>query len=59
MVENWPWAEHFCVWLFRQPLDRANRRDAYYALVSSDFLRRPIYDAIQAYARGWENPYQP
>ncbi len=59
MVENWPWAEKFCVWLFRQPLDRANRRDSYYALVSSDFYRKPIYDAIQAYARGWENPYAP
>jgi hypothetical protein len=59
MVENWSWAETFCVWLFRQPLDRANRRDSYYALVSSDFYRKPIYYAIQAYARGWENPYAP
>ncbi len=59
MVENWPWAEHLCLWQFRQPMDRSNRRDAYYALVSSDFVRRPIYEAIQAYARGWENPYQP
>jgi hypothetical protein len=59
MVGNWSWAETFCVWLFRQPLDRANRRDSYYALVSSDFYRKPIYYAIQAYARGWENPYAP
>jgi hypothetical protein len=59
MVENWDWAEKFCVWLFRQPFDRSNRRDSYYALVSSDFYRKPIYEAIQAYTHGWENPYAP
>jgi hypothetical protein len=59
LVEAWPWAEKFCVWHFRQPVDRNNRRDTYYALVSSDYYVRPIYEAIQAYARGWENPYQP
>jgi hypothetical protein len=59
MVENWPWAEKLCLWQFRQPLDRNNPRDAYYALVSSDFYRKPIYEAIQAYARGWGNPYLP
>jgi hypothetical protein len=59
MVESWPWANSLCLWIFRQPLDRQNRRDAYYALVSSDFVRKPIYEAIQAYARGWENPYAP
>lgn len=59
MVETWPWAEHLCIWTFRQPADRRNRRDAYYALVSSDFTIKPVYTAIQAYARGWENPYRP
>jgi len=59
MVKSWPWAEQLCVWIFRQPLDRQNRRDAYYALVSSDFYPKPIYEAIQAYARGWKNPYTP
>lgn len=59
MVESWPWAEQLCIWNFRQPLDSRNRRDAYYALVASDFTLKPIYDAIQAYARGWENPYAP
>ena len=59
MVEAWPWAEQLCIWNFRQPFDRYNRRDAYYALVSSDFTIKPIYEAIQAYARGWENPYAP
>jgi len=55
----WPWLEAVCVWNFRIPVDQRNRRDAYFALVSSDFTRKPIYDAIQAYARGWESPYTP
>ncbi|NDJ76272.1 MAG: hypothetical protein GYB65_08425 [Chloroflexi bacterium] len=58
MVEGWPWAEHLCIWNFRLPLDLRSRRDAYYALVSSDFYIKPIYYAIQAFAREWENPYQ-
>jgi hypothetical protein len=57
MVENWPWAEKLCIWIFRQPSDLFNRREAYYALVSSEFRIKPIYEVIQAYARGWENPY--
>lgn len=59
MVAAWDWADQLCIWNFRQPLDTRNRRDAYYALVTSDFTRKPIYYAIQAYARGWENPYAP
>jgi hypothetical protein len=51
--------EQLCIWNFRQPVDHHNRRDTYYALVSSDFYAKPIYEAIQAYARGWENPYLP
>lgn len=57
MVEAWSWAEHLCLWNFRIPIDRHNRRDAYYALVSSEFDIKPIYQAIQAYARGWDSPY--
>lgn len=59
LVTAWPWADHLCLWQFRQPSDFHNRRDAYYALVSSDFQAKPIYEAVQAYARGWENPYAP
>lgn len=58
-VAAWPWAEAVCIWNFRIPVDQANRRDAYFALVSSDFVRKPIYEAIQAYARGWDSPYLP
>jgi hypothetical protein len=59
MVDRWPWARLMCVWTLRQPSDRVNRRDAYYALVSSDFYVKPIYEAIQAYARRWDSPYLP
>jgi len=59
LVESWPWAGQLCLWIFRQPLDSRNRRDAYYALVSSGFTAKPVYEAVQAYARGWENPYAP
>ena len=55
----WPWVDALCIWNFRIPADQANRRDAYFALVSSDFVRKPVYEAIQAYARGWESPYTP
>lgn len=57
MVEQWPWVDRLCIWDFRQPLDAHNRRDAYYALVSSDFTLKPLYQVIQAYARGEETPY--
>jgi hypothetical protein len=57
MVEHWPWVERLCLWNFRQPLDIRKRRDAYYSLVSDSFFIKPIYEAVQAYARGWENPY--
>ncbi len=59
LVEGWTWADRLCIWDFRQPLDLHNRRDAYFSLVSSDFVVKPIYEAIQAFARGWENPYAP
>ncbi|WP_119072458.1 beta-galactosidase [Aggregatilinea lenta] len=58
MVEDWPWAQRLCLWIFRQP-DDTNRRDAYFALVSSDFYLKPLYEAVQAYARDWPNPYAP
>ena len=56
IVEAWPWADRLCLWNFRQPQDRFNRRDAYFALVSSEFDRKPIYEAVQAYARGQPYP---
>lgn len=57
MAEAWPWAERLCLWIFRQPDDTLNRRDTYFALVTSDFYTKPAYEAVQAYARGWPNPY--
>lgn len=59
LVNSWPWAEALCLWNFRIPVDQANRRDAYFALVSSDFAPKPVYEALQGYARGWDTPYTP
>jgi hypothetical protein len=59
MVNAWSWADHLCLWIFRQPVDLGRRRDAYYALVSADFAIKPIYEAVQAYAHGEETPYAP
>lgn len=49
---NWPWVETLCIWAFRYPAPVHSYPD-YYTLVSPDFTPKPIYDAIQAWARGW------
>lgn len=54
-VEDWPWAEHMCVWAFRFPTRTYSHPD-YFALVDLGFQPRPIYDALQAWARGWPAP---
>lgn len=51
--KNWPWLDKMCIWAFRFPWDANNYPDNF-ALVGSDFQIKPIYYAIQAYARGWE-----
>ncbi len=50
---NWDWLERLCIWAFRYPERQGNWRD-YFTFVTPDFERKPIYDAVQAYARGWE-----
>jgi hypothetical protein len=53
-IENdWTWAESLCIWILRHPTPRNNYRD-YYTLITPDFQLKPIYTAIQAYARGWQ-----
>jgi hypothetical protein len=53
---NWPTVKNLCIWYFRVPLPVRSYPD-YYAFVTTEFRLRPIYDAVQAYARGWErNP---
>ncbi len=51
--ENWPWAENLCVWALRYPIPTYSYFD-YFTLVAPDFTPKPIYQAIQDYARGWD-----
>lgn len=50
---QWPWLEKMCLWAFRYPTDTLNYPDNF-TLVTADFQPRPIYYAVQAYARGWQ-----
>ncbi|MCY3779893.1 MAG: cellulase family glycosylhydrolase [Chloroflexi bacterium] len=50
---NWEWAEQLCIWAFRFPADLQSYPDSY-TLVSADFVKKPIYFALQDYALGWE-----
>jgi hypothetical protein len=51
--EHWPWAEAVCNWAFRYPAPVRSYPD-YFTLVTPEFAAKPIYDEIQAWARGWE-----
>ena len=49
--ENWQQAEELCVWALRYPVPTLSYPDNF-TLLTTDFQRKPIYDALQAYARG-------
>ncbi|MFN8373922.1 MAG: glycosyl hydrolase [Anaerolineae bacterium] len=52
--QQWsPWLQTLCVWAFRFPTLSYGYPDNF-AIVGTDFQLRPIYYALQAYARGWE-----
>ena len=53
MTEQYIWLKSICLWVFRFPAP-TNRYPDYFTFVSADFEPKPIYDAVQAYARGWE-----
>ena len=55
---NWPWAKNLCIWALRYPADTNSYPDNY-TLLSAEFVRKPIYFAIQDYARGWETSETP
>ncbi len=58
---HWDWLEHLCVWALRYPADVYSYPDNF-TLVSADFAPKPIYYALQDYARGWarsETPWLP
>jgi polysaccharide biosynthesis protein PslG len=51
--ENWTWLSKLCIWALRYPVSTHNYPDNF-TLITPDFQPKPIYYAIQAYARGWE-----
>src|SRR5690606_2759941 len=54
-AEHWPWLESLCLWAFRYPIPTNSYPD-YFTFVSPMFDPKPIYQVLQAYARGWEMP---
>lgn len=51
-AQHWPWADKLCVWALRYPRPTFSYPD-HFTLITPDFQFKPIYYAIQAYARGW------
>lgn len=51
--QNWGWLDKLCVWVFRYPAPTFSYPD-YFTFVTPGFQLKPIYYAVQAYARGWE-----
>jgi hypothetical protein len=56
--EEWPWVENLCLWAFRFPAPYQGYPD-YFSLVTPDFQLKPIYEELQAWARGWPPPNGP
>jgi polysaccharide biosynthesis protein PslG len=52
--ERWPWLNQLCIWALRYPRPTGRYPDNF-TLVTPDFQIKPIYYAIQAYARGTES----
>jgi polysaccharide biosynthesis protein PslG len=47
--EKWPFVEMLAIWSFRYPAPTKSYMD-YYTLVTSEFVTKPIYEAIRSYA---------
>lgn len=47
---DWPTVRAACIWAFRYPAPQHSYGD-YFTLVTPEFVRKPIYDAVQAWAR--------
>ena len=52
-LANWHWVDKVCIWTLRYPAATLSYPDNF-TLVSPEFELKPIYFAIQDYARGWE-----
>jgi hypothetical protein len=53
VLEEWPWCEAAVLWAFRYPRP-ANTYQDYFTFVTTGFTPKPIYYAVQRYARGEE-----
>lgn len=51
--EHWPWADKLCTWVLRYPANTGTYPDNF-TLITPDFEPKPVYNALQEYARGWE-----
>lgn len=54
-AEHWDWLKVLCIWAFRYPTPTNSYPD-YFTFASAQFDPKPIYEVLQAYARGWEMP---
>ncbi|MEZ4667415.1 MAG: beta-galactosidase [Anaerolineae bacterium] len=50
---NWYWVDKLCVWVLRYPYNTHSYPDNF-TLITPDFIPLPIYNSLQAYARGWK-----
>ncbi len=50
--QEWPWAEKLCLWAFRYPAPTLSYPDNF-TFITPEFQIKPIYYAVQDYARGW------
>jgi polysaccharide biosynthesis protein PslG len=53
-AEEWPWCRVVAPWAFRYPRP-ANTYQDYFTFGTTDFSPKPIYYAVQRYARGQEH----
>jgi hypothetical protein len=53
VLEEWPWCEAAVLWAFRYPRP-ANTYQDYFTFVTTDFMPKPVYFAVQRYSRGEE-----
>lgn len=51
--KHWSWVQQLCIWAFRFPAPVYGYPDNF-TLVSPEFEKKPIYHALQDYARGWD-----
>ena len=54
-AEEWPWSETLCLWVLRYPVPSYSYPDDF-ALLTTGFQRKPVFDAVRAYTQGESVP---